>query len=299
MQSSQIPHYHGAMKWLRWILPALILIALTGCGVRSIYGNLDWLAMRAVNDLVSLDDTQQDRVRERLAARLEWHCATQLPAYAELLREMEQDLEKGQVGKAILRSYGQRGLVFWQDLQAQIPDDLTDLLADLDDAQVEELLGSLDERIQERRDDLVASTSEELSRDRARSLTRQLRRFFGRLNPEQRARVDQWSQRLEPTGEVNLDRREAWQDAFADALGLRHQEVVFREEIRRLFLASDNDWPADYREAMERNRDETIHMLVDLHELASPRQRNRLTRRIGSLADDAERLACPDTNDLP
>ena len=282
------------MKYLRWVLLVVVLAAMTGCGVRTLYGNLDWFAMRAVDDLVTLDDTQRMEVRMQVENRLGWHCATQLPDYATLLRKMEADLEAGRVGTEILRGYGKELFGFWQAMQWNLPEDTMGVLTSLTDDQAEELLESIDERNRDIREELESSTEDEQALDRARGMERQLRRFFGRLHRDQKALVVRWSRSLKPSAELNLDMREAWAVEFAEALERRGQAEIFKQDLEELFLRTTDDWSSAYREVMEHNRERTLELFTDLYESAADRQRNRLAGRISRLADDFERLACAD-----
>ena len=80
------------------IFSLCLLFLLTGCGPRLVYPHLDWLIPFYVDDYISLNRKQGSMLEKRLLQVLDWHCRTQLPAYAQSLRELAKDLEKlGQV----------------------------------------------------------------------------------------------------------------------------------------------------------------------------------------------------------
>jgi hypothetical protein len=79
------------MKKLIFAIGLLLLV--TGCGPRLIYPHLDWLIPSYVDDYISLNREQSGLLEKRLLEGLDWHCRTQLPVYAQSLRELAKDLE--------------------------------------------------------------------------------------------------------------------------------------------------------------------------------------------------------------
>ena len=75
----------------KWLLLAVVCLVPTACGPGLIYPNLDWLIPMVVDDYISLDNRQADLFKARLSRQLEWHCRVQLPVYADLFEEMQQD----------------------------------------------------------------------------------------------------------------------------------------------------------------------------------------------------------------
>ena len=48
-----------------------------------------------LNSYFTLDDAQEDQLRDAVQRNFEWHRRTQLPKYAEFARQLEQDAESG------------------------------------------------------------------------------------------------------------------------------------------------------------------------------------------------------------
>jgi len=94
-------------KWFRYVLIVALALALTGCGVRTAYNNLDWLIMRWVNKQVSLDNEQELLFRTALDEQLRWHCASQLPDYVSFLNTVDQDLTAGRLDAERLKSHAE------------------------------------------------------------------------------------------------------------------------------------------------------------------------------------------------
>ena len=59
---------------------------LSGCVVRVVYNQLDWLALWYVEDYFDLDPAQEEQAKEMIGRTISWHRETQLPRYASLMR---------------------------------------------------------------------------------------------------------------------------------------------------------------------------------------------------------------------
>ena len=277
--------------WHRVVIVIALLAALSACGVRTAYNNLDWLVMRWVNDQVTLSDEQAERTESRLEALIEWHCASELPDYHAFLIDLRGDLGRDSLDAGDLAGHADTLYQFWQRLVDRGEPVLIDLLATLDEEQIEEIEATFQESNQEYESDSVDINSAQWQDRQVANMRRGLRRFIGRPDADQMALLLAWSQTLEPNAELHLAQRRAWQDQFLEALALREQPERFDAAFREL-RGARKDWPEDYRERLEHNRERTLEVLADVHATLSDRQRQRLDSRLASLGRDFERLAC-------
>ncbi len=280
---------HNALKLLA--LTALALV-LAGCALRLTYGQLDWLTLRWINQQVSLSGEQDRAARRWLDDKLAWHCANELPAYAELLTQLRADIAANRISVERLSVHGERIAEFGRRLIEHSQPEIIALMASLDQDQVIELLSGFDERNAEWLEEIEDQSPEEARTERVRAFERGMRRFTGsRLTPEQRSRLEVWAAALEPTAELELASRMAWQQNLADALSRRDRNGEFEAMMTEL-LTPGAGWTDEYRRRMEANRQLTLNTLVDLHHMAPPRQLQRLDSRLGSFIRDIERLSC-------
>ena len=129
----------------RFMTVATILLAAaisTGCSIRFMYRQLDWLVPWYVYDYVSLESTQRSLLEQRLLRQLEWHCATQLPAYSGWLSGIAVD-PVGALSRPALDKHYQQLVQYWRILVGKLSPDIATLLATASDAQIEELMASL------------------------------------------------------------------------------------------------------------------------------------------------------------
>ena len=74
------------------ILIICLAVLMMACGPRWVYTNLDWLIPWYVDDYVALDTHQDSELAARLKNQMDWHCRTQMPRYADFLRQLRDDL---------------------------------------------------------------------------------------------------------------------------------------------------------------------------------------------------------------
>ena len=276
----------------RLILLGLAVLLISGCGVRYAYSQLDWLVPRYVRDFVTLDSIQRAELDARLSDRLQWHCTSELPAYSGFLRDLEQDVLNGGFDSDRLASFAERAESLWRNLLVGIAPDVSGLLATFDADQVAELARRFEERNQKTRTEFLEPDEAERELQRIDRMERRLQRWLGRMNPAQREALAQWSAALEPTTEAWLENRAAWQSRLIALLQEKGESEEVRESLTGLLIAPDAAWPEDYRAAVEHNRDATLRLFARLYELADESQRQRLLRRLNSLAGQFDRVAC-------
>jgi hypothetical protein len=280
------------MIW-RVLLLLLAAASLSGCGVRMLYQQLDWLIPWQLQDYVTLDSSQRLELEVLVEDRLDWHCRTQLPRYAEWLRAVEQDLRNDAVGPQWLAERADDASLFWTELMHPLSHDVAAVLGQTSDAQIDELFGNLDARTREQMEAFVDREDHVLIQERAERLEQRLRRWFGRMNADQRARIQVWSEDLGLFANEWLENRGRWQARLRHALDVadRRPESL-QPALERLMVHPEQTWSPDYVERLERQRKATWLLLADLYQMSSERQRNRLITRAGSLARDFERLSC-------
>lgn len=284
----------GAMPArLRTITVALALtVLLSACGVRYMYSQLDWIVPWYLRDYVTLSADQRVLLDRRLAQRLDWHCRSQLPAYALLLRKFVATAAASSADIDTLDRHANEVEASLRGLMEALADDAADLLATLSDEQVAALFVNLDRRNDKVRDEYLNGSATELRARQAERMEKRLRRWLGGLNVEQRGLVEAWAARTVPVAEQWFDHRIAWQRRLAEALHARHARPEFDADVAALLVAPDAQWLVQYRTAVLRNRALTLELVRDLHRTATPRQRARLIRELESLAHQFERIAC-------
>ncbi len=287
------------MIW-RALLVLLLASTLSGCGVRILYHQLDWLIPWQLQDYVTLDSSQRIELEVLLEERLDWHCQTQLPRYAEWLRTVENDLRNGPLDAEWFAERAEDANLFWTELMRPLSHDAAAILGQASDTQIDELFGNLDARTREQMEVFVNREDPVLIQERAERLERRLRRWFGRMTAEQRVRILAWSEDLGLFAHEWLDNRGRWQAQLRHALDeADRRPESLQPALERLMVDPQQAWAPDSLERLERHRNATWLLLADLYQMSPPRQRDRLSNRAGSLARDFERLSCAPLEQAP
>jgi hypothetical protein len=278
----------------------LLAIVLAGCGPRLLYSHLDWLIPWYVSDYISLDSDQKNMLEKRLLKLLDWHCRTQLPAYATTLRALGRDLANSSepVDATTLKTYNTQLMALWKALLQKIGPDITAILATATDAQIDELFHNLDKQNQKFKKEYVDLPPDELIQNREERMVKRTKYWISKLNPEQKQAVSDWSLQLTPIAVDWIQNRERIQSEARRLLGQRRDNPEFRTAIQKLILHPENVRSAEYQRKIDINTTATIKLLAQLIQLLTEKQRSYLLDRIESLSADFDTLGC-DPETLP
>jgi hypothetical protein len=277
----------------RWKIFALALFAslfFSGCAARIGYGQLDWVTRWYVDSYFDLDDSQDRLVREMIGRNLAWHRATQLPLYADHLRELHEGLDVP-VSPAFIAQQYETTLVIWDQSLRHMAPDIARLLLTLSDEQVNGFFAVLEERNIELAEEYSGRATEARRKKQDRSIVRAFRWFTGSLSGEQEAVVRSYTAGMHDLTEQWLRRREAWQSAFRELLATRSGNASFEAELTALLLDPNKFDSLEYRQLVAANRETVFVMVADVLSSVSSKQRKHLYKRLSGLARDFDELA--------
>jgi hypothetical protein len=255
-----------------------LLLLVTGCGPRLVYPHLDWLIPFYVDDYISLNREQDSMLEKRLFQVLDWHCRTQLPAYAQSLRGLAQDLDNP------------RQLVSYQKLGYY--SEMADILATASDEQIAELFGNLERRIIEYKSEYVDISLEKLEEKRKARMANDLGHWVSRLKTEQTQMVSDWSDQILPIAADGLKFREAALTEFQNLITRQRQHPHFKAVFVSLLNNLNQLRTPEYQWKIEYNTDLTFTLLMNIEQSLSTTQRKYLLQKIFSLAADFDKLSC-------
>jgi len=277
-----------------------LAIFLMSCGPRWVYPHLDWLVPWYVSDYISLDSDQKNMFEARLLKLLDWHCRTQLPVYATILRALGRDLANSSkpVDAATLQAYSARLMALWKELLRQIDPGITNILATATDAQVNELFDNLEKQNQKFKKEYIDLPPDELFQNRKDRMDKRTIYWISTLSPAQKQAVSDWNLQLAPIAVDWLQNRETIQTEARRLMVRRHDDPGFRIAMQELIIHPESMRSAEYQRKIDINTTATIRLMVQLNKLLSEKQRSYLLDRIESLAADFDILSC-DPETLP
>jgi len=280
-------------RWqVRWATLAVIIL-LGACSFRFVYRQLDWLVPWRLGDYVTFDSAQRSLLEQRLLQQLDWHCTTQLQAYATWFRELQRAPQP--FTRADIERHYRRTTEFWRALMQQLSPDVAALLRSADAQQLDELFTNLEQRNRELDDEYVSADWETVQKRRIERMDEILSRWLGPLEPRQEQAIAHWAKALGQGGKEWIASRRRWQGALREALTLREDPERYAARVTQLLVEPESLWPVAYQHDYLRMRARTLDMLAEVAAQQTPEQVRHLRHELGAWADDFEELACPAT----
>jgi hypothetical protein len=192
------------------ILIILLLLGVVGCGLRMTYPNLDWLIPWYVDDYITLNQEQRSELEKRLVHALDWHCHTQLPMYAHMLKALANDLDDPVRPLRVERwhVYAAQLNHRWHDVKIQIGPEIAEILASASDKQIAELIENIERRNNAFKDQYVDIPLDQLEQKRRKKMIKRVDRWFSEVTPVQKQAIDEWSAAIRPLAADGLAYRQ-------------------------------------------------------------------------------------------
>jgi len=280
----------------RLLLIPILCVLLQGCSaVRLGYGNADSLARWWIDQYVDLSPEQDGLVRERLLRFHAWHRKTQLPDYAELLRQGRAFATGQPTAKdALALSEGiiRRG----RTMADQAAPDIADFLASIGPAQIERMSARFAEKNADFAKEAKLGENEAAQRTvRYKRLLERAEYWFGDFNDTQQAALRQLVEGQNPGTRFWYDERLRRQREWLDLVRKVQSERPPRERTTQCLrdYAAGFDLPVDparLPQALALRR-ASADLAVAIHALTTPAQRAHAQQRIDDLIRDLTELS--------
>lgn len=278
---------------LRIVLLLTCLTLLASCSRLDLgYRNLDWLIPWSLDNYIPLSAEQKTWLKPRLITHINWHCTTQLPLYSDWL---QRSAELAVAPDPAPAEFDAQFTAFRQAVDSvavRLTPDATELLQGLSDQQVTALGENMAKQNKEQREEYLGVSLTEQIDERRERMEERLKPWFGRLQPEQKARVKVWAEQLGDYNEAWLDNNRRWQEAFLAAVKERHSEE-FPEQVKRLLQDRMSFATPAYRERFNGAQNALADLFSDLVASADQQQRERLVERLQGARKQVSEMTCP------
>lgn len=278
------------IRILRFSLVVLSSLLLTGCGVRFVYNQLDWLIPWYLDDYVELERDQETLFEERLQSYLAWHRTDQLPRYSAFLHQVADRAEKGLTHDDIALIEDQTEQ-FAQALMDRMLNDLIDLLETASDEQIEQLFRRLEKDNNEYRREYIEVSADKQKKQRYKEVIKYAERWTGRLSDEQVKQIGEWVVQFELMGQEIEAARLAWQDEFRRVLALRSDRKVYETAFKKLISNPDFGRSDELKRKLAYNSELAVKLYLELDKTLTQRQRDHMVKKMRSYADDFQLLS--------
>jgi hypothetical protein len=290
LRAFQVAGRRPDSRWKVFALALLASLVLSGCVTRIAYDRLDWLTRWYIDSYLDLTESQDRLAREITRRNLAWHRATQLPLYADHIRELRAGLS-GPVTAGFIEQQYAITLVIWDQSMRHMAPDISRLLLTLDDAQLIGFFAEIEEQNVELAEEYSGLAADARRKKQDRSIIRAFAWFTGSLSPEQEAVVRSHTAGMHDLTEQWLSRRAAWQSALRELLDRRSGNADFEAQIADLLLNPDQFDSPEYRQSVAANRATVFAMVAEVLSSMSPKQRRHLDDRLSGLITDFDELA--------
>lgn len=264
----------------------LALLLLAGCGNTFLYNRLDWLIGWYVDDYVELSRAQEKVFQQRLRPVLDWHRREELALYAALLQQIEAD-SAAPLDADTVRDWSRQLLLALERIEARLWPLIHEIGADLDQAQMAELLENIQARQRELEEEYLTRSDEEYAEDSFDRLSENLRDFLGPLSVAQEDQIARAAQAMRRLDQAWLEERRLWLKTLQR---LSAREPGWQAALRAAWAQRKEQRTPRYHAHRRHNMD-IIHALVaDVLNARSARQNRHLQRELDSLWDDLQTL---------
>lgn len=273
----------------------LFALLIAACStVRMGYNNADTLLLYSLDRYVSLTDEQEQMVRRRVAALMDWHRATQLTDYAAFIQSARGRLDGSVVTPAEILAFNEGLNARMAALGERAAPDVAALALTLTPAQIDQVERKIvDDNIKARKESMEA-VRQELDA-RAKKYAERAEFWLGKVS-DQQVRLVRASLAGRPVD--SLYWLEARERRTKDLVALlrrieaeRPPEAVAANWLRAYFRELARPSDAEQRARAEAFRRDNARLIAQLVNSASPEQRAHLDRKLADFETEFVQLA--------
>ncbi|WP_394240703.1 DUF6279 family lipoprotein [Vibrio astriarenae] len=259
-------------KSANWLIVMLLsAFVLTGCGVRFLYNNVDWLVIEYLDDYVDLESGQEEWLSDKISLLSQWHRRYELPHYIDHLDQLiELDLktftaQELAAQKIQFQQHGERLLI-------EIEPQLLLLASQLSDEQVEQFMKNLRVRHGKYQDKYQSLNDTEIRQRYAESIAENVERWFGSLTEEQETVVELWTSEMEVTVPDWVAYQTQVRLQVKEMLALRADADILSGRLNQILNEPERLYSDELIRKLHHNRGVMDVYLVQIVNLATDKQ---------------------------
>ncbi|MEZ8068107.1 DUF6279 family lipoprotein [Vibrio sp. FF145] len=276
------------MRKCRWLV-LLSCFLFSGCGTKFAYNNISWFVVSYIEDFVSLSNSQESELEERLDLLQQWHKETQLPLYISQL-EVILNTDRSDMSSAFITEQSDQIKEHIRSIVSKFSPDIYALSMQFNLKQDKEFLKNFREKQQEYYEERL-SLNDEDSRERYRSrIEDRLERWLGTVSKEQKQIISTWSQEWVNT---NDNWRQYQNNTYQDLSTLIEKKSdldIAQPIIMNLLLNNEAYYPEGLEPELNKNMQTSANFLVDIVESSTNKQWAYFMGELASLKGTFESL---------
>lgn len=271
------------------LLLTLVLAVAPGC-TRSLYGyfyrSADILLLRRINGYLDLSGEQETLAKKKLQRLHAWHRKSELPAYAQLLRQAAEKSRDGLDESEVVWLF-KRMKDFERRIYKTTRQDTIDILLLLHEKQIAHLAEQFKESNEELEKQIALPAPKRLAR-RVEKAIEQVEDWTGSLSSEQKQKIRATVQGMPDTSAVRLRYRKERQAEFILLLRRNPTPAQLNAWFSSRFGYEPSALPAYYRGPVARATVAYRKFVLEVDGLLTEDQRKTARERLLNLAADLE-----------
>lgn len=275
-----------------WLFVGLVL---QGCNaVRIAYNQAPTLAYFYLDGYVDFNDVQSTQIKNELTQMQVWHRQTQLPAYIDLLQnlqqKMKQDITASQACE-VFTDVRQKALAMTDYAE---PAALS-LALTLTQEQLDAMQRKFAKGNSSWRKDYMDASTKDIFEKRQRSAIKRSEMLYGSINDRQRSLISQQIEKSQFKPAQSYAERERRQkdilQTLAKLVASRTDPVTLQKDMRSLMQRSVSSPDAAYRSYVETITQEGCASFAELHNTTTAEQRKKAVDVLAGYEQDFKILA--------
>ena len=272
----------------------LLLGSISACTfARFTYGIADNLALRELNKYFDLNSSQKAAAEADLEAMLAWHRSQELPIYAEILRELIQDIRQPATPRRINYYYDQMLAARTRALD-YIEESAVNFLVRLGPEQAQHFQERLAEDEEERLEEQGDLSPEEAFEEYYEELLDNAEDWFDDFSKPQQKQLEAlariwWQERLDREAQGEAE-GQAWRQRWLAVLGSGASRARIADELRLWREYWLEPQTPERIAAQQQRRQRQIQRILDFLALLNQEQRDYASAKLQDYLEGIEGL---------
>lgn len=272
----------------------IVGLVMQGCSaVKIAYNQAPTLAYLYLDSYIDFNDAQSTQVKNELTQMLVWHRQTQLPAYIDLLQQvqqkMPQDITASQVCE-VFADVRQKTLTMTDYAE---PATLS-LAATLTQKQLDAMQRKFAKGNISWREDYLEGSAKDVFDKRQKSAIKRSEMLYGSINDKQRGLLAQQVEKSQFKAMKSYAERERRQkdilQTLSNVMASAQDTARVQKEMRGLLQRSVTSPDAIYRSYLEAITQEGCASFAELHNTTTPEQRKKAVGVLAGYEKDFKTL---------
>ncbi len=263
---------------MRKMIVLVAVLCLSACSSSIVYNNADTLLDWWIGKYIDFTDAQQPIVDQTIEEWLVWHRENELPLYRDQLLRLRSAITDGTLTKDQLAQHFDDAQAHTDRIRIRIAPDVAKMAVTLNLDQLSQLFATIKHERTERAEDY--SQRQRKQPKRSERIIDTMSEYLGRMNSQQKALVEDYSEQLNPTYDL-------WRE-YGDVSNQTARQILLtagfdqhaETKLANFIVDQAALQPPALQSAANQNKALYIDMLWAIFPTLNETQRENLTEKI-------------------